>query len=188
MMHRTLLILCCLPVLSAGGDDKGTPAQAGGAKEPPKLSALEKKFQDALENVVFTGRWRLVEGGKLGEEAEDKYTIRSASKVAEDTWLIHARIQYGGKDVAVPVPVKVYWAGDTPVISITSAGIPGLGTYTARVLVHEGLYTGTWSGPGHGGFLSGVITKAGGAKPDEKPAKGTEGGDPGKGAEKGGGK
>jgi hypothetical protein len=100
-----------------------------------------------------------VKDGKLGQESEDRYTIRSVSKLAGDVWLIGARIQYGGKDLTVPVPVKVLWAGDTPVITVTQAGIPGLGTYTARVLIYDGLYTGTWSGPGHGGFLSGAIVK-----------------------------
>jgi hypothetical protein len=36
-------------------------------------------------------------------------------------------------------------------------------------MVYEGLYSGTWFGPGHGGLLAGAIVK-GGAKPEEKTA------------------
>ena len=129
-------------------------------KAPLVLSPLEKKFQETLQDAVFAGKWRLLEHGKLGGEQEDKYTIRSAAKVGEDTWMVGARIQYGDKDLTLPVPVKVFWAGDTPVITITNFGFPGLGTFTARVLVYDGCYTGTWSGPGHAGFLTGVISKA----------------------------
>ncbi len=139
-------------------------------KEKPAadLNPLEKKFQETLTGATLAGRWRLIENGKLGKEAEDKYTISRAVKMSNDFWLIAARIEYGGKDVTVPVPVKVFWAGDTPVISITNAGLPGLGTYSARVLVYEDLYTGTWSGPGHGGFLSGTVTRT------EAPSRATE--------------
>jgi hypothetical protein len=133
------------------------PAAPGGT---PALNALERKFAETMTNVVLAGRWRLVKDGKLGDEAEDRYTVRSATKVGTDQWLIAARIQYGGKDVTIPVPVNVFWAGDTPVISISNAAIPGLGVYTARVLIHDRYYTGTWSGPGHAGFLTGVIERA----------------------------
>ena len=132
------------------------------AKAKTELNALEKAFQERLTNAVFKGRWRLVKDGKLGEESEDKYTIAGVSKQGPDVWLVSARVQYGKKDVNVPIPVNVYWAGDTPVITLANVAIPGLGTYSARVLVHDGAYAGTWSGPGHAGFLQGVIEKAAG--------------------------
>jgi hypothetical protein len=153
-----LAVLVSLLAALARGDDK-----AGEKKDPPPLNELEKKFQESLHEATLAGKWRLVKDGKLGEEKEDRYTIQSAAKVGDDVWMIGARIQYGGKDVTLPVPVKVLWAGDTPVISITKAGIPGLGTYSARVLFYDGYYTGTWSASDHAGFLSGVIEKA--AKP-----------------------
>jgi hypothetical protein len=150
-------------VMGAGSDeeakkDSDAPGAPEKGEEPIRLNALEEKFAATMKGATLAGKWRLVKDGKLGEEKEDKYTIRAATKVGEDLWLISARVQYGGKDVAVPVPVKVFWAGDTPVISITNAGLPGLGTYTSRVLIYDGYYTGTWSGPGHAGFLSGLIT------------------------------
>lgn len=135
---------------------EGVPAQAD----------LEERFRETLTGATLTGRWRLVDGGELGTEREEKYSIRSAKKISRDYWLISARIEYAGRDVTVPVPVKVLWAGDTPVITVTDLNIPGLGTYTARVMFYRDLYTGTWFGPGHGGLMSGSIVKA------EPPAPG----------------
>jgi hypothetical protein len=160
-LNKTLLLLAPLLVGLGGVADpeeaKEDKREKTGTQEALPLTDLEKKFRDALTNVVLSGKWRLVEEGKLGGESDEKYTISSATKVGADLWMIVARIQYGEKDVKLPVPVKVYWAGDTPVISVTKAVIPFLGTYTARVMIYGGYYTGTWSGPGHGGFMSGLL-------------------------------
>ena len=135
------------------------PAQEPKTEAKPALSQeeLEKKFRDTLYQSTFSGRWSVIQDGKMGPPLEDKYTIGGVSKVGGDVWLVHARIQYGKIDTTVPIPVQVKWAGDTPVISITDLAIPGVGTYTARVVVHGKLYTGTWSGGSHGGVMSGMI-------------------------------
>jgi hypothetical protein len=125
----------------------------------PNQQELEKKFQEQLTNCEFVGRWCLVENGRLGEEKEERYSITSARKASGELWIIQARVQYGDKDVTIPVPVHVKWAGDTPVITLTDAAIPNLGTYSARVLVYKDSYAGTWSGGNHGGMLHGVIRK-----------------------------
>lgn len=127
---------------------------------PEKQQELEQKFKELLTGCVFNGRWCLVRDGALGEEREEKYTIQSAMKSGQDVWLIYARVQYGGKDVSVPVPVQVKWAGDTPVITLDKVSLPGLGTYSARVLVFEKTYAGTWSAGDHAGMLHGTIQKA----------------------------
>lgn len=171
-----LATVFCAPILLAGlvfgigvaAGEKDEPGDApskkssdepGAGTEEASRAALEKRFRETLTGATLTGRWRLVTDGKLGGEREEKYSIRTATKVSKDYWLITARIEYAGKDVTVPVPVKVVWAGDTPIITVTDLGIPGLGTYTARVMVYRDLYTGTWFGPGHGGLMSGSIVK-----------------------------
>ena len=150
------------------GKKEGAPGAgaAPAADAPADQAALDESFKKALTGATLSGRWRTVEGGKLGEEGEEKYTIQSVAKAGADLWIVVARIQYGGKDVSIPVPVRVKWAGDTPVISVTDAGLPGLGTYTARVMVYRDVYTGAWFGPGHGGLLSGAILRE--AKPEAK--------------------
>lgn len=151
----------CLAVLALTALDHSRQAAAQEPKTEtkPALSQeqLEQKFRDTLHQSTFSGRWSVIQDGKLGPALEDKYTINGVSKIGGDVWLVHARIQYGKIDTAVPIPVQVKWAGDTPVISITDLSIPGVGTYTARVVVHGNLYAGTWSGGSHGGVMSGMI-------------------------------
>jgi hypothetical protein len=53
---------------------------------------------------------------------------------------------------------QVKWAGDTAVIIVDDFALPGSSTYSARVMVYEQTYAGTWSAGDHGGLLSGVIT------------------------------
>jgi hypothetical protein len=79
------------------------------------------------------------------------------AKLKGDYWLFETRIQYGDQDVQLPLTLQVKWAGDTPVITLTDVAIPGLGTFTARVLVYRDQYAGTWSGAMHGGQLFGRI-------------------------------
>jgi hypothetical protein len=144
-----LLVLCSLLVysyLGAAGD--ATPAQ----------QELENQFQESMTGVVLQGHFTL--NGREGLR-EETYTVEKITKMAGDIWLFHARIQYGGKDVTVPVPVKLLWAGDTPVVSLTDATIPGLGTFTARVLFYRDEYIGTWSSGTHGGQQFGHIVKIG---------------------------
>ncbi|MBI4660416.1 MAG: SUMF1/EgtB/PvdO family nonheme iron enzyme [Verrucomicrobia bacterium] len=145
---------------SSAGQPKPSSDKTPPASEAADRADLEQKFKETLSNSVLVGRWCLVKDGKLGEEREEKYTIRTVNKAGEDLWLIFARVQYGEKDVTLPVPVQVKWAGDTPVISITNLGLPGLGTYTARVVIYDRTYAGTWSGPNYGGLLHGIIEKA----------------------------
>ena len=130
------------------------------APEPPKKSQeeLEAIFKTTLTKATLTGRWCLVQDGKLTPDKEDKYTITAVNKIGGDMWLIHARIQYGKKDITAPVPVQVKWAGDTPVIVVDKIPIPGSGTYSARLLIYEKTYAGTWSGGDHRGLMSGLIT------------------------------
>jgi len=89
---------------------------------------------------------------------EDRYTLGKVKKLQGDLWSFEARIQYGDHDVTLPLALPVKWAGDTPVISVSNVAFPGLGTYSARVVVDHGWYAGTWYGGTHGGHLFGRIT------------------------------
>ncbi len=142
----------------SGPENKELSPRQGAEKPVANLEELEAKFKAALTKAIFNGRWCSIKDGQLGPNQEDKYTIQSATKILADTWLINARIQYGKRDFVVPVPVKVKWAGDTPVIVVDNFGIPGGSSYSARVLVYNNTYAGTWSGGDHGGLLNGVIT------------------------------
>ncbi|SRR6266545_8376728 len=137
---------------------KGTPAPTGIEKPKPSPEQLEATFKATLTRATLSGRWCAIKEGQLGPEKEDKYTVLAVTKLAPDSWLINARIQYGKTDLVAPIPVQVKWAGDTPVIILDNVGIPGANSYSARVMIYEKTYAGTWSGGDHGGLLSGVIT------------------------------
>jgi hypothetical protein len=122
----------------------------------PDRAALEKQFEETLSGATLAGHFTRDDKPGLTEE---KYTISKVSKLSGDTWLFHARIQYGSRDVTLPIPLTVKWAGDTPVITLTDLSIPGLGTYTARVMIYRGQYAGTWRAKDHGGHLYGRITR-----------------------------
>ena len=94
-----------------------------------------------------------------------------AKKMPEgDRWLITARIKYGKYDVTVPIPLDILWAGDTPVITLTNLTIPGLGTFSARVMIYEHRYAGTWQHDKVGGLLFGKVERGTPEKKDGAPA------------------
>ncbi|MGH9630502.1 MAG: hypothetical protein ACRD7E_19495 [Bryobacteraceae bacterium] len=120
----------------------------------------DRKFQEMMSQVTLVGRsTRLNQEGLSGEE---RYVIEKVSKLTGDTWLFQTRVKYGSKEIPAPIPLTVLWAGDTPVITLTDLSIPGMGTYTARVLLYRDQYAGTWSGENVGGQLFGRIVREGG--------------------------
>src|SRR5687767_3112043 len=125
---------------------KDASAQAGAQKPGLTPEELEAKFKATLTKATMAGRWCSIKDGVLGPEKADKYTIVGVTKLGGDTWTINARIQYNNKDVVAPIPVQVKWAGDTPVIIVDKMTMPGGGTYSARVLIYDHTYAGTWSG------------------------------------------
>ena len=94
-----------------------------------------------------------------GVSGEERYAIDKVSKLTGDTWLFQTRLKYGSHEIPVPIPLQIQWAGDTPVITMTDLTIPGVGTYTARVLLCCDQYAGTWSGGTHGGQVFGKIVR-----------------------------
>ncbi len=134
-------------------------------QEPPvspqqnALSPNEQRFQEMLSDVTLVGHFTITGEGDSGTLREEKYTITKVTKLSNDYWLFFARIQYGGRDVTVPLKLEVKWADDTPIITLTDLEMPNLGTYTARVIIYRGQYAGTWSGGKYGGHLFGTITK-----------------------------
>jgi hypothetical protein len=131
-------------------------AAACGRPDGPEREQLENEFRRMLTGATLVGQFSV--NGREGLR-DERYMISSVTKVGGDIWTINARIQYGERDLTVPVPVKVLWAGDTPVITLTDVALPGMGTYTARVLFHRGQYAGTWSSTSHRGQLFGRIEK-----------------------------
>jgi hypothetical protein len=118
-------------------------------------AGLEEQFRSMMSGVTLVGH--SASPNHEGLSGEERYVIEKVSKLTGDTWLLQARLQYGSHDIPVPVPVQIKWAGDTPVITLTDLTIPGVGTYTARVLLYRDQYAGMWSSKDHGGQLFGRI-------------------------------
>ncbi len=146
-----------------------TLASAQEKADKPDRAALEKQFAEKMSNAKMVGYWSL--WGKEDKPMSDTYTLGKVSKVEGDKWTFEARIQFGKVDVTVPVPVEVKWAGDTPVITVDKVGIPGVGTYSARVVVHDDHYAATWDGGDHGGYMWGKVVKGTKEEPKGKGAK-----------------
>ena len=125
----------------------------------PDQEALEKRLVEDLSNVVFAGNYSVTREGKETPAEMEKYTITRVSKVKDDLWLFVVRLQYGKRDLTIPMTLQVKWAGDTPVITLTNLTIPGLGTFTSRVLIYGDRYAGTWQHDKTGGHLWGRIEK-----------------------------
>lgn len=145
-----LIMLATLPCLVNAEEAKNTDDDR---------EALYKLFEKKLSGVKLVGRFTIL--GKDGNELpKEEYTIKSVKKLPEgDYWQFDARIQYGDKDVAVPLPLEVKWAGNTPVITLTDFTIPGMGTFSSRVVIYKNKYAGTWTHGKVGGHLFGLIEK-----------------------------
>jgi hypothetical protein len=177
------VVLCAILHFAAAGNapaqNEKDPKQAKEATPAPAAApdqeALERKFAEDLSGVVFNGSYSVT--GPNGERPAqmEKYTISKVSKVKDDYWLFLARVQYGKTDLTVPMQLQVKWAGDTPVITLTDLTIPGLGTFSSRVLIYCDRYAGTWQHDKVGGHLWGRIEKI--KKSDEPAAEGKENGE-----------
>lgn len=130
---------------------------------PISATDYEAKFRKFMDGgITLVGRSSTTRGDKIS--SEERYTISSVTKLggSGDTWLLTARFKYNDKELPIPVPVHIRWAGDdTPVLCLTDVGVPGMGSYTARVVLYGDQYAGTWSSSkgGYGGQVFGKIVR-----------------------------
>jgi hypothetical protein len=145
-------------------------------KKAPKHTELESAFGKMLSGATLEGSFTSTgEGSDPAELSREKYTLGEVKKLQGDYWLIPARIQYGEKDVTIPLTLPVRWAGDTPMIVVDEVGLPGFGTVSARVMFFADHYAGYWKHGKSGGHLFGVISRDQAQKsPDSGDAAGGE--------------
>jgi len=122
---------------------------------------LNQGFAKLLTGATLSGSFTVDRERAEGEPAkpprEEEYTISSATHLGGELWLITSRIRYGDIDATVPVPVAVKWAGNTPVITLDEVTLPGMGTFSSRVLFHGNRYAGTWQHDDVGGLMFGRV-------------------------------
>ena len=135
----------------------------GRAEEPSEaeIAARDEAFSKSMAKSVLVGSFTI--DGKESEAAPkaERYEIESVTKASENLWIFMTRVKYGKLDTKLPITVPVEWAGDTPMVSLTNANLPGLGEgFSARVLFHENRYAGTWQHGAIGGHMFGKIERA----------------------------
>jgi hypothetical protein len=161
-LRRSLITLCSMCALSAvshlaWNESKPTIAQENKTSvgKPPI-----DEFESYLSGSVLTGVFT-VDGKPLEKLHEERYEIKKARRIdaSSNLWEITTRIKYGDKDLEVPVEINVEWVGRTPIMVMDSAVIPGMGTFSARVVFHDKKYAGTWKHDEKGGHLFGRVEK-----------------------------
>jgi hypothetical protein len=168
--------MCAAQPLSAQQPrDEVPPRSARQRSEKPnkgpsnRQAELEAAFTKMLGGATLEGSYTSTgRGSDPTKLSREKYTIGPVLKLADNVWLIHARIQYGEHDVMLPITVPVHWAGDTPVIVVDNQALPGFGTVSARVMFFADHYAGYWKHGDHGGHLFGTI-KPGPVRPPDPP-------------------
>ena len=134
------------------------------ADEVPKavteLTEFESAFIERMSNTVLVGHFTLTDqpAGEPGKP--ERYEIREISKLNGKMWVFQTRVKYGKIDTVLPIMLPIEWAGETPVVSMTNFTIPGMGTFSCRVLFDNDRYAGTWQHGPKGGHMWGMIEKA----------------------------
>ncbi len=129
------------------------------AKKNSRVAERQANLAEYLSGARFVGKFT-IEGNDDAAPKTEEYLISKCEKLPEkDLYRLTARIKYGDVDNEVPLDLKILWSGRTPVITLDSFWIPGMGTFGARVLIHNGRYAGTWQHDEKGGHLFGVIEK-----------------------------
>lgn len=166
----------------------GAPAGSSAADRPEARDATDetarrqKHFRDLVTDVTLVGRFTIdrppapsaatrpdgeaqsrrdAGDGDAADLAlrEEEYAITGAVPLGGDLWALTARIRYGETDVTIPVPIAVKWAGDTPVLTLDRITLPGLGTFSSRVVLDGERYAGTWQHDDVGGHMFGRIER-----------------------------
>ena len=99
----------------------------------------EQKLHAMLEGARLVGQFSVVGTGNTPPPQPEQYAVSRLERDAEGRWVFNVSMSYATQQHTMPVPVTIEWAGDTPMITLTEQTIPGLGTFSARVLLHDGL-------------------------------------------------
>ncbi len=154
---------CLAALLAVGICCSATLLSSTHADEAKTEDAIQKRndaFSKSMENCILVGSFTV--DGEKGDKPlkEERYEIESVTHVNENLWNFNVRIKYGKLDTKLPVQVPMEWAGDTPMVTLTNANLPGLGEgFSARVLFYEDRYAGTWQHGPVGGHMFGRIER-----------------------------
>ena len=153
VLQVSILLWAALTTVPTCAQDK--------ALDEAKIAEREAAFSASMEKSVLVGSFT-VDGKEEDGEAlkAERYEIESVTKASDNLWIFTARVKYGKLDTRLPITVPMEWAGDTPMVTLTNASLPGLGEgFSARVLFYEDRYAGTWQHGAVGGHMFGKIER-----------------------------
>jgi len=172
-MSKLLLISLLVFILNLNVIAQDTPKKSDEptpAKIPLKTrEQAEKEFEEQLSGATLVGFFTT--DGQNGDKPlkPDRYKLGQVRKMPgkEDQYLF----SYELKGTPIPLLLTVKWAGTTPVIVLDELTIPGMGTFSSRVMFHGDRYAGTWQHGPVGGLMFGKVEKAEPKpqKPESKP-------------------
>src|SRR5688572_1827484 len=94
--------------------------------QSPSEAERNRAFTESMSGVTLVGYSTRL--NREGLSREERYRIDGVTHLAGDNWLFRTRLNYSDREIPVPIPLNVRWAGDTPVITMTDLSIPGVGT------------------------------------------------------------
>ncbi len=124
--------------------------------DPASLGDREREFAERMTGASLVGVFT-VAGREDRPGTPDRYDIERVQKVGDDLWQFTARMSYGDVRTAIPFAVPLVWVGDTPMITMTDMGIPGMGSFSVRLFFYGDRYAGTWQSERAGGHMFGRI-------------------------------
>ena len=143
-----------LPLVFVGGWVTGRLGMGSSPVDPVSLTDLERRFTERMRDVTLVGSFT-IDGAEDRTPRQDRYEIESVQKVDDDLWRFRAVVGTGGGVIPVVVPLR--WIGDTPMLMMTDASLPGMGRFTVRLFFYGDRYAGTWQHGEVGGLMSGRI-------------------------------
>lgn len=143
-------MMSCVVLSSAFMLILGASSHLAVADDAQDVAALHKRFSETMTGAKLTGKFTI--DGKDVAPKEESYTIEKVTWLdIDDLWRFDVHMKYGNVDKTFALAVPVKWAGDTAVISLTKTTIPGMGSFSARVVIDGDRYAGTWDHHGAGG-------------------------------------
>ena len=173
MIRFRAILLAVVAIVAAETSTAQQPATTSNDTETGPAAvdqaSLERDFQEMLAGTSLKGFFTELNQKSIDELLPDSYRIDKVIKKDDGYWFFDAKVQYRGHDIPFRMPVKVKWAGATPVITLDNLPAPGLGTFTARIMFFDGLYAGTWAGHNFRGHMYGEVVKQ--EAPEKEPTE-----------------
>ncbi|MEE2777384.1 MAG: hypothetical protein VYE73_11575 [Acidobacteriota bacterium] len=133
---------------------------SGSATAETSQEERDRMFEETMNGAQLLGQFT-IDGMNIPIQPES-YSVSKVEKLDDGRWLFVATMKYLENEISLPMPFKVVWSGDTPVITLTDEPIEGMeGSFSARVLIYDGLYAGTWKHDAFGGHMWGKVVKPG---------------------------